>query len=143
MEPPPQQSPPQGSNGELEWLDELGFVCPKSVDYGTQCPKGHFLVAFPTGEGKALSHCRTMRQCLICRICHAHTEPEHASRWLVCSMTGCCSTYAVCHCCASELKQPRSARIGDEFSSLVRTFDLLRMLRMQLLSITRLFLRSL
>jgi hypothetical protein len=32
-----------------EWLDELGCMCPKSVDYASQCPKGHALVPFASG----------------------------------------------------------------------------------------------
>jgi hypothetical protein len=49
----PEQPPapqPQAVNFATEWLDEDGRVCPKNVDYATQCPKGHHLMRFTTGS---------------------------------------------------------------------------------------------
>jgi hypothetical protein len=109
----PQSPPQQAVDFEREWLDEFGHACPKFADYGTQCPKGHSLVPFPKEGGEVSAHA------IMCRVCHSHTEREHASQWLVCSRAGCCATYAVCERCVEELKQPRSAKIGDDFPSLV------------------------
>ena len=41
--PSPPAPPPRAINYATEWLDEDGRVCPKNVDYSTQCPKGHAL----------------------------------------------------------------------------------------------------
>ena len=38
--------PSPAVNVATEWLDELGCVCPKAVDYASQCPKGHSLAPF-------------------------------------------------------------------------------------------------
>ncbi len=101
-------------NFETEWLDELGCVCPKAVDYASQCPKGHPLA--PLADGG----CGAAAQRVMCRVCHTFTEREHASQWLACSAEGCCAGYAVCDCCVSALQQaPAAAASGDDFSSLV------------------------
>ncbi len=57
-------------NFASEWLDELGCICPKYVDYASQYPKGHVLVSF-TGVDSGTSARR-----LVCRVCHAHAESE-------------------------------------------------------------------
>jgi hypothetical protein len=101
------------SSSPSYWLDELGHSCPKTVDYGTQCPKGHDLVAF---SGRGLGG-EVSAHGLMCRTCHSQTEQEHASSWLVCSRAGCCATYAVCERCVGELVQPRSENIGDGFGN--------------------------
>ena len=103
-------------NFATEWLDENGRVCPKVVDYATQCPKGHALVPYTCDGMSALA------QRLMCRICHAFTEHERALQWLVCSVTGCCAQYAVCSSCLSVLQQaPLASAAGDNFPSLVCT----------------------
>lgn len=115
--PPPSSSPASPSpavNFATEWLDESGCVCPKTVDYASQCPKGHALVAF-TDDGGGASAPR-----LLCRVCHTFTERDRASQWLVCCASGCCEGYAVCGGCVSALQQPPAAAAGgDDFPSLV------------------------
>ena len=101
-------------NFATEWLDELGCICPKVVDYASQCPKGHALVPF-TDAG-----CRVSAQRVMCRVCHTFTERDDALQWLLCSVTGCCAGYAVCDCCVLALQQaPAAAAGGDDFPSLV------------------------
>ncbi len=101
-------------NFATEWLDELGCICPKAVDYASQCPKSHALVPYTSGGGGASA----LR--LMCRICHSFAERGDASQWLVCSATGCCAGYAVCDFCVRALQQaPAAAAGGDEFPSLV------------------------
>jgi len=121
--------PPPVINFATEWLDECNRICPKTVDYATQCPKGHVLVPFADGGGNApVQRLRRMfgRQGgkglrLMCRICHGFTEREHARQWLVCSVAGCCAGYAVCDTCASALQQaPAAAAASHDFPSLVR-----------------------
>jgi hypothetical protein len=110
--PAPVASPPPNVNFATEWLDEHGCVCPKAVDYATQCPKGHALAPF--ADGGVSSHR------LMCRICHAFTEREHALQWLVCSVTECCGGYAVCGGCAVALQQAPAAVVDrDDLFSLV------------------------
>jgi len=58
--------PSPAVNVATEWLDELGCVCPKAVDYASQCPKGHALVPFAGGG------CGAAAQRVMCRICHTH-----------------------------------------------------------------------
>jgi hypothetical protein len=72
--------PPPAITFATDWRDEHGCVCPKAVDYATQCPKGHALVAF-TGRGGDAS-----AQSVMCRVCHVITERNHASQWRVCSV---------------------------------------------------------
>jgi hypothetical protein len=101
-------------NFATEWLDELGCVCPKSVDYASQCPKGHALVPFAGGG------CGASAQRVMCRICHTHAESEQAALWLVCSVAGCCAGYAVCDGCVRALHQaPAAVAAGEGFSSQV------------------------
>ncbi len=98
-------------NVAFEWLDEFGCICPKVVDYASQCPKGHALVPFTGGGGGASA------QRLLCRVCHTHAESEQAPQWLVCSATGCCAGYAVCNCCVRDLQQTTPADpAGEGFS---------------------------
>jgi hypothetical protein len=121
MNPPaaPALPPPPAINFATEWQDEHGCVCPKAVDYATQCPKGHALVAFTDGGGDA-----SAQSVMMCRVCHVITERNHASQWRVCSVAGCCSEYSVCQCCASALQQaPAAASGGDDLSLLARAFE--------------------
>ena len=103
-------APPPAINFATEWLDEHGNVCPKAVDYASQCPKGHGLVALTDAGGGASAH-RVM-----CRVCHSFTERDHAPQWLTCSVTGCCAGYAVCDCCVSALQQAPPAAAGGNHS---------------------------
>jgi hypothetical protein len=101
-------------NFATEWLDENGCVCPKVVDYASQCPKGHPLAPL-AGAG-----CGAAAQRVMCRVCHTSTEREHASQWLACSADGSCAGYAVCDGCVSALQQaPAAAAGGHDFPSLV------------------------
>jgi hypothetical protein len=109
-------SPAPAVNFATEWLDECNRVCPKSVDYATCCPKGHALVPFADGGGRAPA------QRLMCRICHEFTERQQALLWLVCSVAGCCGGYTVCDTCVGALQQaPASAAASHDSPSLVRT----------------------
>jgi len=106
--------PSPAVNVATEWLDELGCVCPKAVDYASQCPKGHALAPLAGGG------CGAAAQRVMCRVCHTPTEREHASQWLACSATGSCAGYAVCDCCVRALQQaPSAAAGGHDFPSLV------------------------
>ena len=119
----PSSAPPKPAvNVATEWLDELCCVCPKAVDYASQCPKGHALVPFAvfsvgifgaSEQDIIISH--------MCRICHTRSESEQAeTHWLVCSEPGCCAGYAVCDGCISELHQaPVAVAAGEGFSSQV------------------------
>ena len=101
-----------------EWLDEDGRVCPKNVDFSSQCPKGHSLAAFTHCGG----NCVTIK--LMCRLCHGFclSESAEAVDWLVCSVTGCCSWYAVCRGCArASSEAPASSSGADEVCTLVRS----------------------
>ena len=100
-------------NVATEWLDEDGRVCPKNVDYATQCPKGHPLAPF-THHSSAAAHAQ---QRLLCRVCHESIEREHASQsrgWYICSVTGCCGGYAVCGSCVSALSGVRAAAAASD-----------------------------
>jgi hypothetical protein len=106
--------PSPAVNVATEWLDELGCVCPKAVDYASQCPKGHALV--PLADGG----CGAAAQRVMCRICHTHAESEQAALWLECSVAGCCAGYAVCDGCVRALHQaPAAVAAGEGFSSQV------------------------
>ena len=111
----PSSAPPTPTvNVATEWLDELGCVCPKAVDYASQCPKGHLLVPFAGGG------CGASTQRVMCRICHTCAQSEQAALWLVCSVAGCCAGYAVCDGCVSALHQaPAAVAAGEGFSSQV------------------------
>ena len=107
--------PSPAVNVATEWLDELGCVCPKAVDYASQCPKGHALVPFAAGGG-----CGASAQRVMCRVCYSHVESEQAAQWLVCSVAGCCAGYAVCDGCVRALHQaPAAVAAGEGFSSQV------------------------
>ena len=108
----PSSAPPTPAvNFATEWLDELGCVCPKAVDYASQCPKGHLLVPFAGGG------CGASAQRVMCRICHTCAQSEQAALWLVCSVAGCCAGYAVCDGCISALHQaPAAVAAGEGFS---------------------------
>ncbi len=111
-------SPPPALNFATEWLDELGRVCPKAVNYASQCPKGHALVAFD--DGGDVGDAVAASQRVMCRVCHTLAERNLAAQWLTCSVAGCCAGYAVCGVCASALQQPTAAVAGgDDFPSLV------------------------
>ncbi len=89
-------------------------MCPKAVDYASQCPKGHALVPFAGGG------CGASEQRVTCRVCHTFTERDDASQWLACSVSGCCAGYAVCDGCVRALQQaPAAAAGGHDFPSLV------------------------
>ena len=102
-------------NFATEWLDEDGRVCPKNVDYATQCPKGHALLPLVTGDGSAQA-----QQSVMCRVCHSFTDRERASQWLMCGVMGCCGGYLVCGGCFSALRDAPAAGVaGDDFPILV------------------------
>ncbi len=84
-----------------EWLDELGRVCPKNVDYAAQCPKGHALAPFDSSSEPPAQ--QPSDADVICRVCHGSTQRWYARGWLTCSVEGCCGGYAVCAGCASAL----------------------------------------
>ena len=102
---------PPGINFATEWLDELGRVCPKNVDYATQCPKGHALAPFD-GSGEPPAQ-QPSDADVICRVCHGTTQRRHARGWLTCSVAGCCGGYAVCSGCASALHGADVAAAAD------------------------------
>jgi hypothetical protein len=111
----PEQPPaPQSRTIDFatEWLDEDGRVCPKNVDYATQCPKGHQLMPLGGGGGGG-GGCGAD---VMCRVCHASTPRQHACQWLVCSVAGCCGGYAVCAACASALDRADAAdAVSEDF----------------------------
>jgi hypothetical protein len=104
----PSSAPPLPAiNFATEWLDEDGRVCPKNVDYATQCPKGHQLMPLGGGGGGGGAD-------VMCRVCHASTPRQHACEWLVCSVAGCCGGYAVCAACTCALDRADAADAGSE-----------------------------
>ena len=106
--------PTPAVNVATEWLDELGCVCPKAVDYASQCPKGHALAPLAGGG------CGAAAQRVMCRICHTCAQSEQAALWLVCSVAACCAGYAVCDGCVCALHQaPVAVAAGEGFSSQV------------------------
>ena len=113
------QSPPTAVAIDIstEWLDENGHVCPKSIDYATQCPKGHLLVPL-------LQHaCVSPPKSVMCRVCHESVESQAALLWRVCSVASCCGGYTMCSSCAVELSAARVDRsASDDFPMLVREF---------------------
>jgi hypothetical protein len=113
---------PPAINFATEWLDEDGRVCPKNVDYATQCPKGHALVPLDGGgvpQAQQASGAEVM-----CRVCHASTPRQHACNWLVCSVAGCCGGYSVCAACVVLLACSRKAvaASSDDFCMMVHHF---------------------
>jgi hypothetical protein len=125
--------PSPAVNVATEWLDELGCVCPKAVDYASQCPKGHALVPFAAFSVAVrvyqMRHaggiCGALEEDIIishiCRICHTRAECEQAKKhWLMCSVAGCCAGYTVCDGCVRALHQaPAAVAAGEGFSSQV------------------------
>ena len=109
-------------NFATEWLDELGRVCPKNVDYATQCPKGHALAPFD-GSGEPPAQ-QPSDADVICRVCHGSTQRGHARGWLTCSVAGCCGGYAVCAACVTILGSPlqRATASTDSFCMMVTLF---------------------
>jgi hypothetical protein len=106
-------------NFATEWLDELGCVCPKNVDYATQCPKGHALAPFDV-SGEPPAQQPSDRE-IICRVCHESMQRQHLRAWLTCSVAGCCAGYAVCAACVNALgSAPKSAAASaDSFCMMV------------------------
>ena len=106
-------------NFATEWLDEDGRVCPKNVDYATQCPKGHALA--PLDGGGAPQAQQASGTDVMCRACHASTPRQHAREWLVCSVAGCCGGYAVCAACVGLLccSHKSVAASADDFCMMV------------------------
>jgi hypothetical protein len=100
-----------------QWPDELGRICPKDVDYASQCPKGHALVAYAGGGSSVASAQR------ICRVCHGSTQQQHACGWLTCSVAGCCGGYAVCADCVAGFgsvhKDSAASTVTDNFCMMV------------------------
>ena len=92
-------------------MDEDGGVCPKNVDYATQCPKANH--PMPLGGGGGAD--------VMCRVCHASTLRQHACQWLVCSVACCCGGYAVCAACVGLLACSRKAvaAVADDFCMMV------------------------
>ena len=111
---------PPAINFATEWLDEDGDVCPKNVDYATQCPKGHALAPFFCSGGPQAQQPSDADD-VICRVCHGSTQRQHACDWLVCSVAACCGGYAVCTACVTVLgsaRGPAAAR-RDDFCMMV------------------------
>jgi hypothetical protein len=130
----PEQPPapqPRAFNFATEWLDEDGRVCPKNVDYATQCPKGHDLVSVSLGGGGGAEAQQPSDADVICRVCHGSTQRRHTCGWLTCSVAGCCGGYAVCAACVTVLSralQPAAAST-DNFCmtvTLLRSAAILR-----------------
>jgi hypothetical protein len=107
-------------NFATEWLDEDGRVCPKNVDYATQCPKGHDLAPCVC-SGSPQAQQPSDADDLICRVCHGSTQRRHAYDWLVCSVAACCGGYAVCAACIIALGRACSAAaaVPDNFCTMV------------------------
>ena len=122
--PSPNSQPP-AINFATEWLDELGRVCPKNVDYATQCPKGHALAPFD-GSGEPPAQ-QPSDADVICRVCHGSTQRGHARGWLTCSVAGCCGGYAVCADClvvfGSAHKDSAASTVTDNFCMMVTLFS--------------------
>ena len=112
-------SQPPAINFATDWLDELGCVCPKNVDYATQCPKGHALAPFDA-SGEPPAKQPSDRE-IICRACHGSTQRQLVCGWLTCSVAGCCAGYAVCAACVIALGcAPKSAAAStDNFCMMV------------------------
>ncbi len=107
-------------NFATDWLDEDGRVCPKNVDYATQCPKGHTLV--PLNGGGAPQAQQASVAGVMCRVCHASMSRQYAREWLVCAVAGCCGGYAVCAACVALLCCSHGKSVaasGDDFCIMV------------------------
>jgi hypothetical protein len=116
----PSPPPPPSINFATDWLDEHGDVCPKNVDYATQCPKGHALAPFVCSGGPQAQQPSDADD-VICRVCHGSTQRQHACDWLVCSVAACCGGYAVCVACVTALGSARGAAAArpDDFCMMV------------------------
>jgi hypothetical protein len=114
---------PPAINLATEWLDEDGRVCPKNVDYATQCPKGHALVPLDGGGGVPQAQ-QTSGVEVMCRVCHASTLRQQACDWLMCSVAGCCGGYSLCAACVVLLACSRKAvaASSDAFCMMVHHF---------------------
>jgi hypothetical protein len=112
--------PPPAINFATEWLDEDSNVCPKNVEYATQCPKGHALAPFVCSGGPQAQQPSDADD-VICRVCHGSTQRQHACDWLVCSVAACCGGYAVCAACVTALGSARRAAAArpDDFCMMV------------------------
>jgi hypothetical protein len=112
--------PPPAINFATEWLDEDSNLCPKNVDYATQCPKGHALTRFICSGGPQAQQPSDADD-VICRVCHGSTQRQHACDWLVCSVTACCGGYAVCAACVTALGSAHRAAAArpDDFCMMV------------------------
>ena len=113
--------PPPVINFATEWLDEDGRVCPKNVDYATQCPKGHALAPLVCSGDPQPQQASDAD--VICRVCHGLTQRQHARDWLQCSVA-CCRGYAVCARCVIELGSTHRAAAArpDDFCMNVDDF---------------------
>ncbi len=119
LQQPAPQPPRPAINFATEWLDEDDHVCPKNVNYATQCPKGHVLI--PLDGGGALQAQQGSGADVMCRVCHASTPRQHACEWRVCGVAGCCGGYAVCADCASALASADAVEAAaDDFPLEVR-----------------------
>lgn len=78
----------------VQWLDEYGWVCSKSIDYGAECPKSHDLIPM---EG-----CSARRG--VCSVCD---ESDAQDAWSCCG--GCC--YSVCAPCRTLFLQQRGMKL--------------------------------
>ncbi len=94
-------------------------MCPKNVDYATQCPKGHDLVSLDCDGGAQAQQASSAD--VMCRVCHVSTPRQHACEWLMCGVTGCCGGYAVCAACIVLLacSHEAVAAIADGFCMMV------------------------
>jgi hypothetical protein len=121
LQQPAPQPPRPTINFATEWLDEDGRVCPKNVDYATQCPKGHALNVMPLDGGGAPQAQQASGADVMCRVCHASTPRQHAREWLVCGVAGCCGGYAVCADCVALLacSHKSVAASTDDFCMMV------------------------
>ncbi len=116
----PRAPQPRAINFATEWLDEDGRVCPKNVDYVTQCPKGHDLVSFDCGGGAQARPASGAG--VMCRVCHASTPRQHAARiaceWLVCGILLKLSTFpCVIHRAPRPILCPQSCPSGPRFGA--------------------------
>ena len=100
LKPAPSVTPPLLIDFKIEWIDEHNSVCPKNVNYETQCPKGHKLVTFSGSGCDSAQH-------LMCRVCHNFSKCKDACKWLVCSVMGCCGGFSVCSNCITSLRHTK------------------------------------
>ncbi len=76
-----------------QWLDEFGWVCSKSINYGQQCPKSHDVVCKDASRSDGC----------VCSVCD---ESEAPDVWSCCG--GC--SYSVCIGCRNVLLQQDAGR---------------------------------